>query len=269
MIAVVGLTAKTILAFASGSTFVYFLQPAVNDAIIGLLFTVRWRRRDWSGQACGGLLAMYSDVAARPRIQRLIGHLTRAVAAVRRRRTRSGSEVSTPSRCGYAPPASGRWDCSAPGSAHSTLMTSGSGKLSPTWPASHFSKTKRRQTSRPSRSNTKTALTQSRDHRTGQGGIARGGDVDMAACIAASTAETGRMRASDGRAPRGDSCLFLVGMAVGPRPGYRRWLWVWLGCSGHAQTPHDERGPYGLKANQACRSRPHPAVRGGRVTSWI
>src|SRR5689334_18365190 len=38
LLTVVGLTAKTMLAFASGSTYIYFLQPAANDAIVAVLF---------------------------------------------------------------------------------------------------------------------------------------------------------------------------------------------------------------------------------------
>jgi hypothetical protein len=77
VIAVVGLTAKTILAFASGSTFVYFLQPAVNDAIVALLFTVSLTTaRPVVARLAADFYPMNSDVAGRPRIQRLFWHLT-------------------------------------------------------------------------------------------------------------------------------------------------------------------------------------------------
>jgi hypothetical protein len=76
-IAVVGLTAKTILAFASGSTFVYFLQPAVNDAVIALLFIVSLRTaRPVVARLASDFYPMDADVASRPRIQRLFWHLT-------------------------------------------------------------------------------------------------------------------------------------------------------------------------------------------------
>ena len=77
MIAVVGLTAKTILAFASGSTFIYFLQPAVNDAVIALLFIVSLRSaRPVVARLAADFYPMNADVAGRPRIQRLFWHLT-------------------------------------------------------------------------------------------------------------------------------------------------------------------------------------------------
>jgi hypothetical protein len=76
-IAVVGLTAKTILAFASGSTFVYFLQPAVNDAVIAMLFIVSLRTaRPVVARLASDFYPMDADVASRPRIQRLFWHLT-------------------------------------------------------------------------------------------------------------------------------------------------------------------------------------------------
>src|SRR5437763_14303163 len=36
----IGLTVKAALSVATGSTFLYFVQPAVNDATVGLLFLI-------------------------------------------------------------------------------------------------------------------------------------------------------------------------------------------------------------------------------------
>ena len=76
-IAVVGLTAKTILAFASGSTFIYFLQPAVNDAALATIFMLSLATaRPVVARLAADFYPMTDDVASRPRIQRLFWHLT-------------------------------------------------------------------------------------------------------------------------------------------------------------------------------------------------
>jgi hypothetical protein len=77
VIAVVGITAKTILAFASGSTFIYFLQPAVNDGAIAVLFMLSLATaRPVVARLAADFYPMTADVASRPRIKRLFWHLT-------------------------------------------------------------------------------------------------------------------------------------------------------------------------------------------------
>jgi hypothetical protein len=77
MIAVVGLTAKTILAFASHSTFIYFLQPAINDGLIGALFLGSLATaRPVVARLAADFYPMSTEVADRPRVQRLFWHLT-------------------------------------------------------------------------------------------------------------------------------------------------------------------------------------------------
>jgi hypothetical protein len=77
LIAVVGLTGKTILAFASHSTFIYFLQPAINDGVIGALFLGSLATaRPIVARLAADFYPMSSEVAGRPRIQRLFWHLT-------------------------------------------------------------------------------------------------------------------------------------------------------------------------------------------------
>jgi hypothetical protein len=76
-IAVVGLTAKTGLAIASGSTFIYFLQPAVNDAALATIFTLSLATaRPVVARLAADFYPMTEDVASRPRIQRLFWRLT-------------------------------------------------------------------------------------------------------------------------------------------------------------------------------------------------
>lgn len=77
IITMVGLTAKTLLAFASGSTFVYFLQPAITDAVIASLFLASLTTaRPVVARLAGDFYPMNSDIAERPRIQRLFWNLT-------------------------------------------------------------------------------------------------------------------------------------------------------------------------------------------------
>jgi hypothetical protein len=83
LIAVVGLTAKTALAIASHSTFIYFLQPAVNDGLISLLFLGSLATaRPIVSRLAADFYPMNTEVAGRPRIQRLFWHLTLLWAAL-------------------------------------------------------------------------------------------------------------------------------------------------------------------------------------------
>lgn len=80
---VIGLTARTILAFASGSTFVYFLQPAFTDAVIALVFLVSLASaRPVVARLAADFFPMNHDVAGRPRVQRLFWNLTLLWAAI-------------------------------------------------------------------------------------------------------------------------------------------------------------------------------------------
>ena len=77
LLTAIGLTAKTIFAFASGSTYIYFLQPAANDAIIAVLFLLSLATaRPIVARLAADFYPMSAEVAARPRIQRLFWHLT-------------------------------------------------------------------------------------------------------------------------------------------------------------------------------------------------
>jgi hypothetical protein len=72
-----GLTAKTIFSLATGNTFVYFLQPAVTDAVIAAIFFASLTgARPIVARVAADFYPMTDDVAARPRIQRLFWHLT-------------------------------------------------------------------------------------------------------------------------------------------------------------------------------------------------
>lgn len=82
-ITLVGLTAKTGLAFASGSTFVYFLQPALADAAVALVFLVSLiTAQPFVARLASDFYPMDADLAGRPRIQRLFWRLTLLWAAI-------------------------------------------------------------------------------------------------------------------------------------------------------------------------------------------
>ena len=72
-----GLTVKTGLTVMTGSTFLYFVQPAINDATVGLLFLVSlMTARPVVARLAGDFFPMTEDVARRPRIQQLFWRLT-------------------------------------------------------------------------------------------------------------------------------------------------------------------------------------------------
>jgi hypothetical protein len=77
IVTIVGLTVKTALAFAMHSTFLYFVQPALTDLVVALLFLVSLlTARPIVSRMAADFYPMTADVANRPRIQRLFWKLT-------------------------------------------------------------------------------------------------------------------------------------------------------------------------------------------------
>lgn len=77
LVTAVGLTAKSALAVASGSTFLYFVQPAITDAVVALLFFASLlTARPIVARVAADFFPMTVEVASRPRIQRLFWNLT-------------------------------------------------------------------------------------------------------------------------------------------------------------------------------------------------
>ena len=73
----VGLTAKTILTMVTGNTFLYFAQPAMNDALVAVLFLLSLATaRPVVARLAGDFYPMDEDVASRPRMQQLFWRLT-------------------------------------------------------------------------------------------------------------------------------------------------------------------------------------------------
>ena len=74
---VIGLTARTALAAGTGSTFLYFMQPALSDAFIGLVFLFSLATATpVVARIAADFYPMTSEVSQRPRIQRLFWNLT-------------------------------------------------------------------------------------------------------------------------------------------------------------------------------------------------
>ena len=74
---VVGLTGKTIVAFATGSTLIYFLQPALADSCVAAAFLLSlFTARPAVARSAAEVYPMTSEVAANPRVQRLFVRLT-------------------------------------------------------------------------------------------------------------------------------------------------------------------------------------------------
>jgi len=72
-----GLTAKTAIAFATGSTFIYFVQPAFIDATLATMFLLSLATaRPAVARLAADFYPMNADVAARPRVKKLFWRLT-------------------------------------------------------------------------------------------------------------------------------------------------------------------------------------------------
>ena len=71
------MTARTAIAFGSGDTFIYFLQPVVTDALVAGVFLVSLATaRPVVARLAADFYPMTHDLATRPRMRRLFWHLT-------------------------------------------------------------------------------------------------------------------------------------------------------------------------------------------------
>ncbi len=77
VLTVVGLTAKTAMTFASGNTYLYFIQPAISNAVIASVALLSLATaRPFVARLAADFYPMTDDLAMRPRLQRLFWHLT-------------------------------------------------------------------------------------------------------------------------------------------------------------------------------------------------
>lgn len=71
------LTGRTLVALATDSTFVYFLQPIVTDGLIAVAFLVSLHQgRPLIARLAGDFYPVDDELAARPRVARLFRGLT-------------------------------------------------------------------------------------------------------------------------------------------------------------------------------------------------
>ena len=83
LLTLVGLTVRTAVAFASGSTFLYFLQPVLNNTVVALLFLLSLATaRPVVARLAADFYPLTEDIAKRPRVERLFWHLTLLWAVV-------------------------------------------------------------------------------------------------------------------------------------------------------------------------------------------
>ena len=76
MLALVGLTVRTIAALGSHSTFVYFVQPILGTVAVAGIFLVSLLGRPLVGRLAADFCPLTPEVAARPAVLRLFKGLT-------------------------------------------------------------------------------------------------------------------------------------------------------------------------------------------------
>jgi hypothetical protein len=83
MLAVLALTLRTVVAVASGSAFIYFLQPILGTTVVAGIFLYSiFSGRPLVGRMAIDFCPIAPDVAARPGVVRLFTGLTALWAAV-------------------------------------------------------------------------------------------------------------------------------------------------------------------------------------------
>ena len=71
------LTGRTVISFAAGSTFFYFLQPMISDLVVGAVFLLSLATaRPLVARMAGDFYPMDDEISCRPRILRLMWWLT-------------------------------------------------------------------------------------------------------------------------------------------------------------------------------------------------
>jgi hypothetical protein len=71
------MTGRTVITFATGSTFFYFLQPVISDGVVGTTFLLSLATtRPVVARLAGDFYPMDHQLSMRPRVRRLFWHLT-------------------------------------------------------------------------------------------------------------------------------------------------------------------------------------------------
>jgi hypothetical protein len=77
VLALIGLTVRSVLALATGSAFVYFAQPIVTTTVVGALFLgSALTERPFVARVAGDFYPMTPEIASRHRVRRLFRRLT-------------------------------------------------------------------------------------------------------------------------------------------------------------------------------------------------
>jgi intracellular septation protein A len=77
MLTIVIMSVKTAITFATGNTFIYFVQPVVVDAVVATLFLASWQSdRPFVSRLAPDFCPLHASLAARPRIRQLFRGLT-------------------------------------------------------------------------------------------------------------------------------------------------------------------------------------------------
>ncbi|MHB8342344.1 MAG: VC0807 family protein [Mycobacteriales bacterium] len=83
VLALIALTARTGLAMATGSTFLYFAQPIMGTSLVALVFLASaMTSRPFVARLAADFYPLTDEIAARRRIRRLFRHLTLLWAGV-------------------------------------------------------------------------------------------------------------------------------------------------------------------------------------------
>ncbi|MDQ1696435.1 MAG: hypothetical protein QOJ03_1788 [Frankiaceae bacterium] len=83
ILALIGLTLRTALAMATGSTFLYFAQPIMGTSVIAVLFLASaLTTRPFVGRLAGDFYPLTPEIASRLRIKQLFRRLTLLWAGV-------------------------------------------------------------------------------------------------------------------------------------------------------------------------------------------
>ena len=71
------MTGRTVISLATGSTFLYFLQPVISDGVVGTTFLLSLATaQPVVARLAGDFYPMDHELSMRPRVRRLFWHLT-------------------------------------------------------------------------------------------------------------------------------------------------------------------------------------------------
>jgi hypothetical protein len=94
VLALLGLTVRTALAMATGSTFLYFAQPIMGTTLIAALFLgSALTSRPFVARLAGDFYPMTPEIAQRLRVRRLFRHLTFLWAGVQLLNAAAGASL--------------------------------------------------------------------------------------------------------------------------------------------------------------------------------